>query len=118
MLCEYNTDDQGALRHYCGVSLGLALQMATVLLSACIERMLLIDTPTLSCVPGEEVRKGACHPDSITLGGREIAVLSEGVQLLDYLVVVLPAVRILYDWFLCQNDLYRKCLQGIKQTIL
>ena len=87
--------------------------MATVLLSTCVER---VNTPTLSVV--KEVTEGACQPADSVVDGREVTLSCGGEELLDYLSVVLPAVRILYDWFLCQNELYCRCLEGISQAIL
>lgn len=95
-------DSPSARVHHCGVSLGLSLQVAAVLLVACVERLktIPIATPTDS------------EPVS------SIAESAEGVELLDYLAVLLPAVRVLLDWFLCQEELRSISHTAVKQPIL
>ena len=142
VLCIILTDEPDGLRHYCGLSLGLTLQLTTVLLSACLQRLQSLATPTT-------LNEGADSPSGVGEGVASESVTtppapSEGeevlgvpgdsarcevvpsarelpsarVELLDYLSAVLPAIRILYDWFLCQSDLYDKCSPAIKQTVL
>ena len=57
--------------------------------------------------------EGANSTDSINS-----VPLPVSVEVLDCLSVLLPAVRIVFDWFLCQKELYSKCLQTIKETLL
>ena len=112
-------EDQSALRHYCGLSLGLTLQLVTVLLSACAERMQAVATPTLSPSnpPSEEEGAGCNSSSPMRWDGRGVVPSADGEKLLDYLAVLVPASRILYDWFLCQTELYSTSLQSLKPAL-
>lgn len=73
--------------------LALALQMATALLGACGEN--------LEATPTNDITESA-----------------EWVELLGYLAVLLPAVRVLLDWFLAQEELLSTSLTAVKEPIL
>lgn len=75
--------------------MALTMQVATVLLAACVEK--LETTPTTIDKNAES---------------------GEWVELQDYLAVSLPAVRVFVDWFLCQEELYSTSLAAVKQPIL
>lgn len=89
-------DSPSAQVHHCSVSLGLALQLATVLLVACVERVK--TTPIATPTDGD--------------------VIAESAEGVDYLAVLLPAVRVLLDWFLCQEQLCSITCTAVKQPIL
>lgn len=88
--------------YYCGAGLDFMFQFATVLLEACVQR--------LQAVP---------HPhDSISSPLEGWAGLVGWEELLDYLSVLLPAVRVVFDWFKCQRELCLEALTTVKQPIL
>lgn len=89
------------------------------MLVACVQRLeqqlSLGPTPLAAAEQGE----GAClSPPEDGLADEGVGLELQGLEMIDYLSVVLPAVRILYDWFLCQHSLHHKCLEAIKHQVL
>ena len=150
---------------YCSLGLSLTLQVATVMLQACVERLEGIAADSVSkLVENLDITKGVNYHSSpkkkdasdipvgsdstlgpfdshatlapfdsdsilaplnsnsthsplhsIRGGGEEEAEVDE---VLDFLSVLLPAVRVVYDWFLCQKELCARYLPTVKQPYL
>lgn len=106
-------DDQGAMGYYSGMGLGLTLKVATVMLAACLNKLqascnTACNTP---CFAGGMVTTSSSSSSDVVMssekeGKKEVQPPPVPVQVVDYLSVVLPAVRPVFDWLLCQPKLY------------
>ena len=114
-------DEQSAAGYYCGMGLGLTLKVASIFLAACVDKL-----QVLATTPCNPACNSACNTDCNTAseeceeenGLCEEERVKIPAEVLDYLSVVLPAVRIVYDWVLCQRDLYFKARTATKHPPL
>ena len=80
-----------------GLALQHTLQMAELMLHACMERL------------DQQEEANTCSE-----GGQNDSILE---MTLHFFSVVLPSIRVIFDWFLCQEELCEKSAQH-HQTLL
>ena len=97
--------------------------MATVLLDSCGEKIeRFMSDPSLR-TPEEDLCKQMGNLE-VDIEGHlsehklSSVVMDEDGEVLDFFAVLLPSVRILFDWFLCQEELYSQFLDTMPESIL
>ena len=136
----FNLDECSAVGYYSGVGLGLTLRLATIMLAACVSKLqAACDTAcntacNTACDTAGKLMKlevdnapnGETVSSEETMNSEELVRETDHtsdqapapVEVLDYFSVVLPAVRIVYDWILCQSPLYFSSRAATKHLLL
>ncbi len=121
-------DDRGAVGYYSGVGLGLTLRVTTIMMAACLNKLQALELPACNtacnAVETGGVMTASFPSDEVVSSeeggeGGEVKFLPPPpVEVLGYLSVVLPAVRIVFDWILCQDKLYFSARASTKLPLL
>ena len=104
-------EDHNAVVYYCGAGLDFMLQFSTVLLEACVLRL------QTASEAGDGTDMPLPHDDVSPPLERWVGPAG-WEKLLDYLSVVVPAVRMVFEWFKCQRELCVEAIASVKQPTL